>query len=468
MKKRYLISLTFFCISTTNFAQHMADKWYFGNMAGLDFSGGTPVPITSSQMAAGEGSASVSDPVTGDLLFYTDGINVWNANNTIMPNGSGLMGGISSTQVALIVPKPGSNNDYYIFTSDQTGGSLGLRFSTVNMSLDGGNGNVVAKNVLLQTPVTEKITAVKQPGTANYWLVAHGWNEDAFYAYKITASGISQAVVSHSGIVHNDSVIQNSYGQMKFNTCGDRLALAAGYLDKVEIFDFDVATGMVSNPQTISYSDHVYGIEFSPNSDLLYVSTYEAGGTLLQYDLTLPNTAAMIAAVQIISTTPDIYPLQRGPDGKIYVVKSYSQYVGVIQSPDFVGTLACNYIDNAIDLDAGSMGLNSGIGLPNFVTSSLGGASLCPGASAGTGENVLQANRVFPNPSNESFTFVIKDNSSRTEIAITDASGKLIEIHEGLAGTTFSFGENYVAGVYFLHITNEFGINGVLRVVKTN
>jgi hypothetical protein len=468
MKKRYLIFLILLCISTTDFGQHTADKWYFGNMAGLDFSGGSPVPITSSQMAAGEGSASVSDPVTGDLLFYTDGINVWNADNTIMPNGSGLMGGISSTQAALIVPKPGSSSDYYIFTTDQTGGSLGLRFSTVNMTLDGGNGNVVAKNVLLQTPVTEKITAVKQPGTGNYWLVAHGWNEDAFYAYKIMTTGIEPPVVSHTGIVHSDAVIQNSYGQMKFNTCGDRLALAAGYLDKAEIFDFDVATGIVSNPQTISYSDHVYGIEFSPNSDLLYVSTYEVGGTLLQYDLTLPSTSAMISAVQIISTTPDIYPLQRGPDGKIYVVKSYSQFVGVIQSPDFAGTLACNYIDNAIDLDAGSMGLNSGIGLPNFVTSSLGGASLCPGASAGTGENMLPATRVFPNPSNGSFTFAIDDNSSQTEMAITDATGKLIETPVCAAGTTFSFGENYVAGVYFIHAVNESGKSGILRVAKTN
>lgn len=466
MKKRYVIFLALLCISTTDFAQHYADKWYFGNMAGLDFTSGTVNPITTSQMAAGEGSASISDPTTGNLLFYTDGASVWNANNTVMQNGTGLMGGISSTQAALIVPKPQSSTEYYIFTTDQTGGSLGLRFSIVNMMLDGGNGNVVGKNILLTTPVAEKITAVKQPGTANYWLVAHGWNNDAFYAYKITPSGIDSAVVTHTGIVHSDAVIQNSYGQMKFNTCGDRLALAAGYLDKVELFDFDVATGIVSNPQTISYSDHVYGIEFSPNSDLLYVSTYEAGGTLLQYDLTLASTSAMISAVQIISATPDIYPLQRGPDGRIYVVKSYSQYLGVIQSPDFVGTLACNYVDNGFDLDAGSMGLNSGIGLPNFVCSFLGGASLCPGATAGMDENTLQANSVFPNPSNGSFTLKAENNYS--EIRITDASGKLLERHSPIAaGVPFAFGTDYVPGVYFIHAVNELGNRGVLRVVKT-
>jgi len=467
MKKRYLIALGILCISTTNFAQHYADKWYFGNMAGLDFSGGAPTVITTSQMAAGEGSASVSDPATGELLFYTDGVSVWNANNAVMPAGSGLMGGLSSTQAALIVPKPENSNEYYIFTTDQTGGSIGLRFSVVNMLLDGGNGNVTAKNVLLKTPVTEKITAVRQPGTPNYWLVTHGWNDDAFYAYKLTASGIDSAVVTHTGIVHSDAVIQNSYGQMKFNTCGDRLALAAGYLDKVELFDFDVATGIVSNPQTISYADHVYGIEFSPNSDLLYVSTYEASGTLLQYDLTLPSTSAMISAVQIVSTTPDIYPLQRGPDGKIYIVKSYSQFVGVIQSPDNVGNLACNYVDNAIDVDAAFMGVNAGIGLPNFVSSFMGGASLCPGATAGIGESHLQANSVFPNPSSYGFTFT--SENTYAEIHITDASGKLLQTHSKVAaGTVFTFGENYVPGIYFIHALNESGNSDVVRIVKTN
>ena len=461
MTKNYLVSLTFLCISAINFAQqHYADQWYFGNKAGLDFTGGTPIAITSSEMAAGEGSASVSDPTTGALLFYTDGISVWNASNVIMPNGSGLMGGVSSTQAALIVPKPQDGNQYYIFTTDQIGGSLGLRFSIVNMLLDGGNGNVVAKNVLLKTPVTEKITAVKQPGTPNYWLVAHGWNSDAFYAYKITPTGIDSAVVSHTGIVHSDAMIQNSYGQMKFNTCGDRLALAAGYLDQVELFDFDVATGIVSNPQTISYCDHVYGIEFSPNSDLLYVSTYEANGTLLQYDLTLPTISAMISAVQIISTTPDIYPLQRGPDGKIYVVKSFSQYVGVIQSPDNVGNLACNYVDNAIDLDPSFMGLNSGIGLPNLVSSFMGGASLCPGASAGVDDNGSENVTVFPNPSNGSFTLTAENACS--EIRITDASGKLLEACSNLVpGIQFNFGENYARGVYFIQLDNT-----LLRLVK--
>ena len=465
MKNSYLLTIAILFVSTTYFAQRYSDKWYFGNMAALDFSSGAPTVITTSQMTAGEGSASIADPEMGDLMFYTDGISVWDANNTLMPNGTGLMGGSSSTQAALIVPVPMDPNRFYVFTTDETGGSRGLRFSVVNMSLNGGYGDVETKNILLKTPVDEKVTAVREYGTSNYWLVTHGWNEDAFYAFKLTGSGIDSAVVSHSGIVHSNSQIQNSYGQMKFNTCGDRIALAAGYLDKVELFDFDPGTGVVSNPQTISYSDHVYGIEFSPSSTLLYVSTYETSGTLIQYDLTQPNIASIIASAQIISTTPDIYPLQRGPDGKIYVVRSYSQYLGVIQSPNAVGSTACNYVENLIDLDPSFLGASSGIGLPNFVSSFMGGTFICPGASAGVEENVLGEGSVFPNPSAGSFTFQTKNQDSK--IRITDASGKLIEIHSAIAGMEFTFGEEYAPGIYFINELNGSGKNKVLRVVKT-
>jgi hypothetical protein len=295
--------------------------------------------------------------------------------------------------------------------------------------------------------------------------VAHGWNDNAFYAWKVTPAGIDSAVVSNVGIVHSDAVIQNSYGQLKFNTCGDRLAVAAGYLDKVEFFDFDVETGVVSNPQTISYSDHVYGVEFSPNGDVLYVSTYETSGTLLQYDLSLANIGAIVSAVQIVSTTSDIYPLQRAVDGKIYVCKSFSQFLGVIQSPNSIGSLACDYIDNAIDLDPSFIGASSGIGLPNFVCSFMGGASACPGANVGLNEQGLSAGSVSPNPSESTFTF--KAGTDLTTVCMLDASGKLLETHmQIVSGTELTFGSEYAPGVYFIKVADEAGNTDALRIVK--
>ena len=77
------------------------------------------------QLTTNEGCATISSS-TGDLLFYTDGITIWNKNHIIMSNGTGLMGDPSSTQSATIVPLPGSSTLYYVFTLDAYGHSNGF------------------------------------------------------------------------------------------------------------------------------------------------------------------------------------------------------------------------------------------------------------------------------------------------------------------------------------------------------
>jgi hypothetical protein len=78
-------------LSTFGFSQGEANIWYFGQNAGLDFNGGSPVALTNGQLATDEGCATISD-TNGQLLFYTDGITVYNKNHSIMANGTGLTG----------------------------------------------------------------------------------------------------------------------------------------------------------------------------------------------------------------------------------------------------------------------------------------------------------------------------------------------------------------------------------------
>ena len=95
--------------SKASFSQLEGANWYFGTYAGLDFTSGTPVPIFDGQLSTSEGCASVSNN-NGDLLFYTDGRFVYDKNHNQMPNGSGLLGDPSSTQSAVVCPKPGTWN----------------------------------------------------------------------------------------------------------------------------------------------------------------------------------------------------------------------------------------------------------------------------------------------------------------------------------------------------------------------
>jgi len=142
-------------------AQGPTSNWYFGNNAGVSFTSGSPVAFGNSSLASMEGVSSISN-AAGSVLFYTNGMTVWDRNDNPMPNGTGLFGGSSSSQSAVVIRKPLSNNLFYIFTADQDLQPDGICYSLVNMSLNSGLGDVVAatKNVSLLNPATEKLTAV--------------------------------------------------------------------------------------------------------------------------------------------------------------------------------------------------------------------------------------------------------------------------------------------------------------------
>src|ERR1700741_32877 len=135
----FFLFLAGLCLS-----QKQTNFWYFGTLAGLDFNSGAPVFMTNGALNTAEGSSSISD-AAGNLLFYTDGVSVWNKNHVQMPNGSGLQGAASTTQSALIIPNPGNPNLFYIFTLPDEG-SGNFCYSVVNMSLLSGTGDVTIKN----------------------------------------------------------------------------------------------------------------------------------------------------------------------------------------------------------------------------------------------------------------------------------------------------------------------------------
>ena len=108
--KRYffIVSVLFMLTQAPVFSQNEANVWYFSEYAGVDFNSGVPVALTDGAMDTREGCATISD-ASGNLLFYTDGITVWNKIHEVMDNGTGLLGHSSATQSGVIIPKPGSS-----------------------------------------------------------------------------------------------------------------------------------------------------------------------------------------------------------------------------------------------------------------------------------------------------------------------------------------------------------------------
>ena len=125
MKSVTLVALLM--VSFSLFSQGEAANWFFGNGAGLTFDLNTetvtPTNVAATTINTTEGCSSISDSA-GNLLFYTDGRNVWDKNHQIMPNANynnrtGLFGDPSSTSSGLIIPRPGNPNNYYVFTVDE-------------------------------------------------------------------------------------------------------------------------------------------------------------------------------------------------------------------------------------------------------------------------------------------------------------------------------------------------------------
>lgn len=360
------------------------NNWHFGSTS-ITFNGGGPVALsTPSLFRADEGCASVSDPA-GQLLYYTNGVDVYNRAHQRMPAFTGvpfysLGGGASSTHAAVAVPKPGSDRFHYIFSVAECGFGYGpARYAVIDMQLDGGFGDVVPctrENLwvpgnLLQigdTTFHEKLASVRHANGRDVWVIAHRWESNEFWAVKVTPCGVDTANVVVSAVGTYIGGFQgyptnNDRGMLMVNEQGTKLVMCnegpagpAGF----DLLDFDNATGVVSNPMSFpspfapyNGSTYCYGGVFSPSGDRLYISSWYHNA-ILQFDLSLGSQAAIQASMQTIGSTalqtaPDrgFSHMRLGPDGKIYCAIWNTSYLGVVNAPDALGA-ACNYTDGAV------------------------------------------------------------------------------------------------------------------------
>ena len=358
---RKLILIGFFLSMLVSHAQGEANIWYFGQNAGIDFNSGTPVALTNGQLVTDEGCATISN-ASGQLLFYTDGITVYNKNHVVMMNGNGLMGHPSSTQSATIVPKPGSNNLYYIFTTDNEHDPNGFRYSIVDMNLDGGNGAVTSdKNILVYTPTIENLGITKHGNGQDYWIITHGWNSNSFIAYQLTVTGLNLTpVITNIGQVITGSPTDFvAAGTIKISPSGSKLAFTS-VSDIAQLFNFNNITGVLSNEITlISEPGELYGAAFSPDESLLYISN--SFGKIHQFNLNAADIPNSIVTIYNSGGFPIPGQMQVGPDNKVYIAFSNRTKLGVINNPNVIGT-ACNFVLDGGDL----LGKKSKLGLPSF------------------------------------------------------------------------------------------------------
>lgn len=357
-----------FCllVAEVSLAQKENNNWYFGYMASVNFNAGYPQSMANSQMDAFEGCATISSP-DGKLLFYTDGLNVWDSTHNLAMNGTGLNGNMSSTQSAIIVPRPGMPGRYYIFTVTNEANTDGLCYSEYDMSLNGNKGGVIngSKNILLLTPTCEKIAAIHSDNGVDYWLMTHKWNSDSIFAWKITSSGISLTpVISRTGF-RIDGMTSNTLGYMKFSPDGTKVAYTTYSLGQSVIADFNTSTGVVSNVWTFP-NFMAYGIDFSSNGNFLYIAEMYTK-SIYQYDAKAASDALFASSKTLVdnSIVEPIGAMQLAPDKKIYISSYGSTYLHAVNAPNFKGS-ACGFKRSAVYLG----GYSCKYGLPTFIQAS--------------------------------------------------------------------------------------------------
>lgn len=346
-------------------AQPQYSHWYFGAGAGVRFTKDSVYSITDSKIIASEGCAAISDR-NGNLLFYTDGITVYNALHQVVPGGNGLWGNPSTTQVALIVPYPKRANQWFIITADANFANKGICYTHIQMDFSGHSGLILDKNVQILTPSAEKLTATQHANGRDFWLVAHGAGNNRYHSFLIDSNGVhwDASVKSDVGISHTVTWnAANAVGGIKISPDGKKMAAAILGENAFELYDFDAATGKVSN--AITFQDSIkfanaYSVEFSPDSRILYLS---ATGYKKIHQIFLQGSTAeklLQNAIEIpLSQSEGNTSLQLGPDGKLYIGRA-GDYLSAIAFPAALYPY-CEVEERSIDLK----GKSCYLGLPN-------------------------------------------------------------------------------------------------------
>lgn len=363
------LGLLLFCFfSDTLHAQPrrlIANHWFFGNHYGLNFSSGVPETDYTSSIYTYEAASTMSDK-QGNLLFYTNGGGrvdgsvsggIWNRNHDLMEGGNlGYFsgGGYSAAQGALSIKKPGSQDQYYLFTVDELETlnmpnnpfpqGKGLSVFEIDMGANNGLGKVVMSNEKLLTPCFEYLAGTIHGNCEDYWVLTRtGYRflddsesgVDTFYLFLVTENGVSaplKTAIPVKSAAESDGLIRFS-PDGKYFLCGSML------------YEFDKNTGGIGVGKNLENAigiDPYYPTAFSSDGRFLYYfRIYNANPDPLeeaeilikaiQYDLWAPNLflsafefeEILLPAYGIVGTP------QLAPDGKLYIPTHY----GVTHGP---------------------------------------------------------------------------------------------------------------------------------------
>jgi len=361
------------------FGQKEWSNWYANGEVMLTFKNGTAEKVTGFIKDIpplppyeniyhfaywGDGGISYSDPITGEMMFAISKRLGFGRDFEDFPNDTLLRSCPDYKKSYQIIPIPDNPGKFYVMqfqsaahdlAAQETGlqvrcpNAIGLGYSIVDMSKNGGLGDFTSMNNVLKSGLTDQITYVRHANGKDVWIIVHPYYTAEYHAILATANGFKSSVISTiGGLVNGGSgsvggILESSHdGKLLAGYRTLPASFGRQYTD-IELFDFDNATGKLSNYRTLPNQGPLTSMQFSPDNSKLYAITYLHNYSyqqLDQWDFNQPDLAASRTKL-FEKKNGDMYDMQLGPDGKIYVnhyreytEDDYYNFLMIIQCPN--------------------------------------------------------------------------------------------------------------------------------------
>ncbi|MEZ5069342.1 MAG: T9SS type A sorting domain-containing protein, partial [Bacteroidia bacterium] len=401
---------------------------------------------------------------------------IFTNQHQIMQNGDTVQGEAWYNELT-IIPKPNSNNLYYLFSMSETNvPTQGMWYSLVDMNANGGLGSVIVKNVRMNNfRNADCVTAIKHGNGRDWWVFSkystNSTSFNRFYTYLVTPDTIMPPIVQNL-----NNAADGDVQRIIFNSKGTKM-MQINPLGFMCEYDFDRCTAAITNPhlifpeQTSNYNRLFWSGAYSPNDSLFYISTNRFFGIdtsyLFQFDLTAANIPLSCDTLYQFVQPVQAGTIRLAPDNKLYMTcfydwgfpgfpypdsvrNMYNENLSVVNYPDSLGA-ACDFQPFSFYLG----GKRTYWGLPNNPDYNLGAVvgSPCDTLTTGIIPQTIKKNTImiYPNPASTHATLKSTEPfGNNTKLILENVIGNKVSEYKVLANSTvYTFNTAYlVNGIY--------------------
>lgn len=392
-------------------------------------------------------SASISNN-EGELLFYTNGCNVYNSQGQVIENGDQINPGYMHETMcadfgypvpsgAAIVPYPKHPNQYILIhlageeNNVQSIKYGPLYYSVVQYDTLGGEQKLISINNVLLNGNIEGFDICRHGNGRDWWLVTTVFPSDKYYKFIISADGVKLNGIDSTGGIFPEKY-KKGIGAIRFSNKGDKIARwNASY--GLKLLNFDRCSGKIESLKNFNLKDGNYGgggVCFTKNDNYLYVNSQ-----LVIYRIDLNNITSTNTLDSLLYATNNwgvsLERSELAADGNIYFSQMASTtlmpFLTNVENTDKAKILLDYKSLNLVSLNART--------LPHFPNFRLGKLQ---NSECDTLTQTLsvsdQSCLIYPNPAKNTINLEFKDKTSinsSCSIKIFNCFGqKLIETSE--------------------------------------